>query len=639
MAYAKIFLLSLMAPTGVVATSSVSAADSTHSKSELTEVVVTASKVAQPLRQVGVSIDVLSERDLQQRNKTSLADILRTVPGISVSNSGGLGKATSVFMRGEDSFRTRLYIDGLAITDTTATQTSPRFDSLLNQQLGRVEILKGPQALMYGADSGGVIAVFSPEASAPLNADVAVEAGSFNTQNISANVRGKTDALNYFVSGGFLNTAGINARVDDQTADNDGFRNANIHIKARAKINDQQSMGLVSRSNSSANEYDGCYDANYARFDSCDDSANSNAARLDWQYKTEQFSQELALTHYGIEHERYLAAGSAKAEEVEGGSDEAQYFAHYQINSQVAASLGLVAKQEVFTQVITGGGYKADEERESYAVFSEWLINPSEQFSYSIGGRWDTNPDFGSHSSYRLAGAYLIPIQGPQLKWRAATSTGFRLPSFYEIYFNNHAAFDLAGTQKTFTSETSRGVETGLDASWQRFTLSATVFSAKIDKEIFYDLLNYSGYVQAEGESKSSGLELSSQWQMTDGLSWRLGYTHLETEQNSSPLAGSSARTEKVQRPENSYTLGMHLELFQGASSTDIQYRSAFNQRAFGGKLMEDYAVLDAQTSWQFNLSTQAYIRIVNGLDENYQEVQGYNTAPLNAYAGLKLAF
>ncbi|HMW49724.1 MAG TPA: TonB-dependent receptor, partial [Cellvibrionaceae bacterium] len=509
MAFAKTFLLSFLAPVSVIAPAALNAAESAATHSEFGEVVVTASRISQPLSQVGVSVDVLNRDDLMQRNSASLADILRTIPGINVSNSGGLGKATSVFVRGEDAFRTRLYIDGIAVSDTTATQISPRFDALLNQQLGRVEVLKGPQALIYGADSGGVISVFTPEASDAVNADVDAETGSFNSRNISANVRGKNETFDYFISSGALSSAGFNARSDDKSADNDGFRAANIHIKARAQLNDAQSIGVVARSTQSANEYDGCYDSQYQRLDSCDDSAEANAARLNWRYSGTQLQQEFSLAHYINQHDRYLSSAAAKNESVRGTSSDAQYFAHYAVNQAVGVSLGLAAKQETFLQKITTDNYHADEQRDSYGVFSEWLIHPSEQFSYSIGGRWDSSADFGNHSSYRLASAYIIPTTGPELKWRAAASSGFRSPSFYEIYFNNHSGYASPSAQKDFHDETSRGLETGLDAHWQTLSLSATVFSNKIQDEIFYDALNYSGYVQTEGESQSEGVEFS----------------------------------------------------------------------------------------------------------------------------------
>ena len=575
MAFAKTFLLSLIAPVGIILPGVLMAADAAPVHRDTEELVVTASRIAQPLAQVGVSLDVLTSEDLAQRNAASLADILRTVPGISVSNSGGLGKATSVFMRGEDSFRTRLYIDGIAISDTTATQIAPRFDALLNQQLGRVEVLKGPQALIYGADSGGVIAVFSPQATNAFNADVNAEAGSFNSQNISANMRGKNDRLEYFISSGALSSAGINARSDDKSADNDGFRAANIHAKVRANINPQQSVGLVARSTHSASEYDSCYDNQYNRLDSCDDTTQANAARLDWRYSGAKLQQEFSLAQYGNQHERYLAAAAPKNETLRGNSRDAQYFAHYGLNEQVGISLGLAAKQETFLQ--TTQTKKVDERRESYGVFSEWLMRPSEQFSYSIGGRWDNSADFGDHSSYRLAGAYIIPTTGPELKWRAAASSGFSAPSFYELYFNNHSGFASDSAQKDFKDETSRGLETGLDANWSSLGLSATVFRSEIQDEIFYDAVNYSGYVQTEGESQSQGLELSGRWQMTPHLHLRLGYTHLDTEQNSSYLAGTSAKAAKVQRPENTYNLGLHMEFLAARWITDLNYRSAFN--------------------------------------------------------------
>lgn len=638
MAFAKTFLLSFLAPASVITPAALYAADS-PAHTEFNEVVVTASRINQPISQVGVSVDVLNREDLMQRNSASLADILRSLPGINVSNSGGLGKATSIFIRGEDAFRTRLYIDGIAVSDTTATQISPRFDALLNQQIGRVEVLKGPQALIYGADSGGVISVFTPEANEPLNADVNAETGSFATRNLSANLRGKNDTFDYFISSGVLDTAGFNARSDDKTADKDGFRAANIHIKARAQLSAAQSLSLVARSTQSANEYDSCYNSQYTRLDSCEDDTQANAARLNWAYTGEQLQQEFSLAHYINQHDRYLTAAAAKNESVRGTSSDAQYFAHYTVNNEVGVSLGLAAKQETFLQKITTDSYRADEQRDSYGIFSEWLIRPTEQFSYSIGGRWDDSADFGDHSSYRLASAYIIPTAGPELKWRAAASSGFRSPSFYEIYFNNHSGYASPSAQTDFHDETSRGLETGLDAHWQTLSLSATLFSNKIQDEIFYDALNYSGYVQTEGESQSAGLEFSGQWQMSPQMQWRLGYTHLDTEQNSSYLAGSNAKTEKVQRPENSYSLALHLEFFAARWITDLNYRSAFNQRAYGGDLMEDYSVVDAQTAWQFSPSSRIYLRIANALEQHYQEVKGYNTAPLSAYAGLHWSY
>ena len=126
------------------------------------EIVVTSSMIAQPRRQIGTAVSVIDFEEIELRGYTDLADVLRTQTGIGVSNSGGPGKSTSVRIRGEESFRTLLIIDGVKALDPSAPQVAPSFDSLLTtSDLQRVEVLRGPQGFMYGADAGGVVNVIT----------------------------------------------------------------------------------------------------------------------------------------------------------------------------------------------------------------------------------------------------------------------------------------------------------------------------------------------------------------------------------------------------------------------------------------------------------------------------------------------
>jgi len=89
------------------------------------EMIVTSSLVPQPKREIGTAVSVPDFGEPEVRGYTELADALRTQPGISVSNSGGIGKQTSVRIRGEDSYRTTLIIDGVRAADASAPQVSP----------------------------------------------------------------------------------------------------------------------------------------------------------------------------------------------------------------------------------------------------------------------------------------------------------------------------------------------------------------------------------------------------------------------------------------------------------------------------------------------------------------------------------
>ncbi|MEP5566510.1 MAG: TonB-dependent receptor plug domain-containing protein, partial [Halioglobus sp.] len=136
-----------------VATSAVSAQNS----NKLEEIIVVSSRVPMPLREVGTSVSVVSGGEIQFRGFASLYDVLRTQPGVAVTNTGGMGAPATVRIRGEEGYRTRAYVDGIDVSDPSGIQISPNFEHLMSAGVNRVEILRGPQGLMYGADAGGVI--------------------------------------------------------------------------------------------------------------------------------------------------------------------------------------------------------------------------------------------------------------------------------------------------------------------------------------------------------------------------------------------------------------------------------------------------------------------------------------------------
>jgi vitamin B12 transporter len=125
--------------------------------SPLEEIVISASRIPSSWSQVAPSITKLDQADLNAFGNTALVDILQYQPSVSVSHTGGVGKAATVRIRGEEGYRTLVLLDGIPLTDTSGTQHGPRLEHLLSQGLTSVEILRGPQALLYGADAGGVI--------------------------------------------------------------------------------------------------------------------------------------------------------------------------------------------------------------------------------------------------------------------------------------------------------------------------------------------------------------------------------------------------------------------------------------------------------------------------------------------------
>src|SRR5690606_1487572 len=132
---------------------------------------------------------VLDGGEMALRGYHSIADVLRTQPGISVTTSGGQGKTTSLRSRGEEAHRTLLVIDGVKSIDPSSTQAQPVFDSLLTTgDLERIEVLRGPQGFMYGADAGGVVNVITRRGEGDLDGRIGIGLGPVDTRKLDGSV-------------------------------------------------------------------------------------------------------------------------------------------------------------------------------------------------------------------------------------------------------------------------------------------------------------------------------------------------------------------------------------------------------------------------------------------------------------------
>ncbi len=175
-------------------------AQSTSSKDKLEEIIVTSSRVPMPLREIGTSVSVITEEEISQLGFNSLYDILRTQPGVAVSNAGGAGSPTSLRIRGEEGYRTLMLLDGIDISDTSSPQVGPRIEQLLSSGVQRVEILRGPQGLLYGADAGGVVNITTIAPRDGLGGEVSAEGGRYGTQQFAGNVGGGNDTVDFNLS-------------------------------------------------------------------------------------------------------------------------------------------------------------------------------------------------------------------------------------------------------------------------------------------------------------------------------------------------------------------------------------------------------------------------------------------------------
>lgn len=587
----------------------------------LEEVIVISSRVPMPLREVGTSVSVITAEEIQAQGFSALHNVLRTQAAVAVSNQGGSGATTAVRIRGEEGFRTKVYIDGIDISDTSGLQVGPRFEHLMTSGISRVEILRGPQGLMYGADAGGVINISSNANRDEFKGSISGEAGRYDTRNIVADASGGNGRFDFAVNVSDFETDGFNAQTaDTELRDKDGYDNTTLHGRVGFNANDNLRLELVARDVDAEGEYDGCSDPNdyMLTIHDCENEYQQSAWRVAADLGLGDTSHQLAYT--GNSSERTFIDGGVVTYATEGELDRISYLGTFKGSEHLRLVYGIDLQTESLED-----GY-ADHERDQDGYFLEYQGQPFDNLYITTGVRYDDNEDFGHHTTYRISGAYVIAVDNGEVKVRSAYGTGFRAPSLSEIDYNLNYAPHIG-----LKEEESEGYDIGVTwASDNDFYLEATYFDQKVNNEIFWDFENWH-YRQGGGEIKSSGIELAARIPVSDNLNLDSNYTYNDTE--------DSSGENRIRRPRHLFNLGVQWRIMSEAILINANLRGSYDAVDIDGKDLDNFEVLDLSATYAVTDAFALFGRIENLLDEDYEEVPGYNTSGQAAHVGARYSF
>src|ERR1044072_8956821 len=215
--------------------------------------VVTADRFPTDPDKVTSTYTFVPQEEMQRRQLRTAGEVLKTVPGISVQQSGGPGTLTSVFVRGSNSNHVLVLIDGVTVNDPSTPNGAPDFAHFLTENLEKIEIVRGPMSTMYGSQAiGGVINMVTKAGKGPMNGVAFTELGTRLWSNSGAYVRGSEGRFNYNLTfaGTFTpNDTPVPARFTPNGGyvDIDPYRNLTFAARLGFEINDNTQFNWFGR--------------------------------------------------------------------------------------------------------------------------------------------------------------------------------------------------------------------------------------------------------------------------------------------------------------------------------------------------------------------------------------------------------
>jgi vitamin B12 transporter len=590
--------------------------------SRLDPVIVTATRVPQPVSQAVVDASVFTREDIERRGPGSVADLLRAAPGFEIARSGGPGGTTSCFVRGGENRFVAVLVDGVRM-DSQSTGGAP-WEAIPLSQIERIEIVRGGVSAVYGSDAiAGVVQIFTRKGEqGGLNADLGVGVGNMGLRKADARLSGGSGAVDYSISLAGERSTGFSAVANPVSSnyapDTDGYFNRSAGARVGLQLNAEHRL----EAGVTAEHMDTQYDAFASKVD---DHAvhNSSASHLSWsaqwlqnlrsqltlgqtndQYKTRPSVYDTATRLRNLTWVNTLTWG----EHVVTGTLERRE--DRLLNSSL-------------TQVSTPG--EGQRFQNAVALGDQWRHG---SLSLQANARQDHDSEFGNHATGLLGAALDV---GGGVRVRASASNSFRAPTLYQRYSQYGVS--------SLKPESGFNVEGGVNYRQGDSELGLTAYRNRVRNLIVFGgtgpcpstvgcyanvgVARLQG-VTLDGRTELAGVRLSGSW---DLLSPRNADT---TDVNNGNLLTRRSRRHASVRLDTDvadWTLGAQVL----ASGT--RYDNAANTEA---KRLAGYALLNLDAQWRFAKAWRLETRVDNLFNQAYETAQYYATQPRQLYVGVR---
>jgi vitamin B12 transporter len=609
------------------------------------DIVVTADRLESPLKETASSITVITSRDIELSNVTSLYDVLQGVPGLETYKTGGLGQISTVLLRGGNSGHVLVLIDGVRVNMANDPNGTFDFSSVSLGNIERIEILRGPQSTLYGSDAmSGVINIITKQ---PKGNQIGafVEYGAYKTFTGGLHYAVKSEKLSYNLNLLRLTNSGFSSADEkygnfekDGTKQFDGsgqfsyafdpewkagisaqFSGANTDLDRNGGLNGddptykyrfKQNVFQLFAANKPAS---GLYDV----------TAHASLTRNIRWYTYDSISvvnSDASHSNYDGNRQNY----DVQFNYYEGGSFVTSTGVEHEIQS---------AASDYYSKSAWGESESVSPERDAKttSAYLQQKMDFGGRLFMTAGARLDHHSQFGSIGTYRVTSAYNFFETGTKIK--ATFGTGFKSPSLFNLYDPMYGNADIKPEKNT-------GWDAGIEQELgnENLSFSAVYFSTDYKDLISSDPITYKAI--NINKALSSGVEVTVLYKVQD-LDIAANYTLLKTHDR-----GTSADDYDkalLRRPEHKAALTINYRPVEKLNlNVHVRYVGKRDDKYYAGysavrTTLPDCTVFNIGVTYTVLPVLKVYGRIENLFDKKYEEIYGYGTPRFSVYFGTKI--
>ncbi len=583
---------------------------------DLPEMVVTASRSAVDKNELAAATTVYTRYNIERLQARTLPDLLKGTTGLDLTQQGGDGKVTSVFMRGTDSSHVLVLIDGIKVGSATLGTTP--FELVPIDQIERVEIIRGPQSSLYGSEAiGGVIQIFTRKGGQSEKPTVTLDAGggNYDTMRAAGTVSGKWQDSWYSVGASHYNTQGFDSRQPvpgffgvDQP-DNDGYHNTGVNARVGHKFANNAEIDASFMHAQGRNDFDGALQ-DKTKFINQVASLTGSLDLTDFWKSTVRFG------HSFDDNDNFAPIGSFSTRFFTQRWN-GTWLNDFALSKDHQLLIGFDGRNDE----IDSSEKFSKNSRYDFGVFGNLHSRIFDDHFINASVRWDKNEAFGDNITGNIGWRYNSPVG---ISPFASFGKAFKAPTFNDLYWPNDG---FAFGNPHLKPEESTTAEIGVAGNHTFVQWEVRAYHTNIDALINWAPVNpadvFSAWTpQNVSKAQIDGLEAEIGTQIL-GWSGKLNMTLLDPQDR-----------ETNKRLHRRYQKSLSFDLSRSFGPVDV----AGTILAQGDRFddpgntthVNGYATIDLRTAYHFDKNWTISAKLNNLLDKQYQLVKTYNTADRN---------